>query len=371
MPSPWCAGSTAMFVRYHGCLHLVKYETSIAHGLRVAILSVPTIDFPRRATRVFPPWRISHATPRSLAKPDQCPAPNRSVRSSEAFTRTATMPATSSGVATSMRMRGVRARASITGETSWRICRHQARRGSGFLLRAPPADPSFFQPRSHEVSLRLTRLLLFCFIPGVASVASAQLPLAPTAKSGHSVTPVFEGWYRNPDGTFSLSFGYYNRNASEVIEIPTGADNFIAPGDSNQGQPTRFEARRHWGVFAVKVPANFGTTNKVTWTLKMRGETLAIPGSLHVDWEIDALAGEAGTGNTPPVIKLSAAGPEARGPGGAMSAPIPATVGQPVTITIWATDDGRGDGSVAGGRSEERRVGTESRCGRLLEDEVE
>jgi hypothetical protein len=180
------------------------------------------------------------------------------------------------------------------------------------------------------------------------ATAAAQLPLAPIAKSGQSVTPVYEGWYRNGDGTFSLSFGYYNRNATEVIEIPIGADNFLSPGDSGQGQPTRFEARRHWGVFAVKVPANFGD-RKVTWTLRRRGETFAIPGSLHPDWEIDALAGEAGTGNTPPVMKLSSGGPEARGPGGAMSAPLSATVGQPLTITVWATDDGLGEGSVAGG----------------------
>ena len=185
------------------------------------------------------------------------------------------------------------------------------------------------------------------------TVAAAQLPLAPLAKSGQTATPVYEGWYRNGDGTFSLSFGYYNRNVAEVIEIPIGPDNFVAPGDSNQGQPTRFEARRHWGVFAVKVPANFGD-KKVTWTIRMRGETFAIPGSLHPDWEIDALVGEAGTGNTPPVVKLpglpvSSGGAEARGPGGAMAGPLTASVGQPLTITIWATDDGRGEGSVAGG----------------------
>jgi hypothetical protein len=218
-------------------------------------------------------------------------------------------------------------------------------------LRASAAEPSFFQPRSHGVPVRLTRLLLLCLITGFAPVASAQLPLAPAAKSGQSVTPVFEGWYRNPDGTFSISFGYYNRNASEVIEIPTGADNFITPGDSNQAQPTRFEARRHWGVFAVKVPANFGTSQKVTWTLRMNGETFAIPASLHPDWEIDALAGEAGTGNTPPVIKLSPDGPNAQGPGGATGGPFQASVGQPLDLTIWATDDGRGAGSVAGARA--------------------
>jgi hypothetical protein len=182
---------------------------------------------------------------------------------------------------------------------------------------------------------------------GVSGTASAQLPLAPIAKSGQSVTPVYEGWYRNPDGSFSISFGYYNRNAAEVIEIPVGPDNFVAPGDTNQGQPTRFEARRHWGVFAVTVPASFGTTKKLTWTLRWRGETMAIPASLHPDWEIDALAGEAGSGNTPPVLKLSSGGPTAQGPGGAMGGPLNATVGQPLSITIWATDDGKTSGSVA------------------------
>lgn len=187
------------------------------------------------------------------------------------------------------------------------------------------------------------------------AVSPAQLPLAPIARSGQTVTPVYEGWYRNPDGSFSLSFGYYNRNSDEVIEIPVGADNFVAPGDSNRGQPTRFEARRHWGVFAVRIPADFGQ-QKLTWTLRVKGETFAIPGSLHADWEIDALAGEAGTGNTPPTLTLSGSpgssgGVVARGPGGARHGPVSATVGEPLTLTIWATDDGRGASSVAGSRA--------------------
>jgi hypothetical protein len=195
--------------------------------------------------------------------------------------------------------------------------------------------------------LRLLQIVSVGLITSAPVLVAAQLPLAPIAKSGQSVTPVYEGWYRNADGSFSISFGYYNRNTEEVIEIPIGADNFVAPGDANQGQPTRFEARRHWGVFAVKVPANFGKTNKVTWTIKWRGETFAIPASLHPDWEIDALAGEAGSGNTPPVLKLSSGGPVAQGPAGAMTEPLNASVGQPLTITIWATDDGKSSGSVA------------------------
>ena len=92
-----------------------------------------------------------------------------------------------------------------------------------------------------------------------ASLATAQQPLAPVSTSGRSVSPVFEGWYKNPDGTFSISFGYFNRNSVETPEIPTGASNFLVPGDTNQGQPTHFEPRRHWGVFAVRVPADFGS----------------------------------------------------------------------------------------------------------------
>src|SRR6185295_6923193 len=46
-----------------------------------------------------------------------------------------------------------------------------------------------------------------------ASPTHAQLPLAVPKSSGQTVTPAFEGWYRNSDGTFSISFGYYNRNA--------------------------------------------------------------------------------------------------------------------------------------------------------------
>lgn len=194
--------------------------------------------------------------------------------------------------------------------------------------------------------MRLRVLAVPFLLMLVPPTSAAQLPLAPLAKSGQAVTPVYEGWYRNPDGSFSLSFGYYNRNASEVIEIPVGADNFVAPGDSNQGQPARFEARRHWGVFAIKVPADWGS-KKVTWTIRMRGETFAIPGSLHPDWEIDALAGEAGSGNTPPMLKLSSGGPVAQGPAGAVAPPLQASAGQPLTLTIWASDDGRESGSVA------------------------
>src|SRR5688500_7011440 len=103
-------------------------------------------------------------------------------------------------------------------------------------------------------------------LAGLAIPAASQELLTPIRAAGQTVTPVFEGWYRNPDGTYSISFGYFNRNASEVLQIPIGPNNSIAPGDANQGQPTSFQPRRHWGVFAVTVPADFGE-KKVVWTL--------------------------------------------------------------------------------------------------------
>ena len=109
------------------------------------------------------------------------------------------------------------------------------------------------RPRHLVVSAALMALAAAVALP-----VRAQLPFAAAKSSGQTVTPAFEGWYRNPDGTFSLSFGYFNRNAEEVVDIPIGPNNFIEPGDQNQGQPTEFQPRRHWGVFAVKVPADFG-----------------------------------------------------------------------------------------------------------------
>ena len=190
-----------------------------------------------------------------------------------------------------------------------------------------------------------SRVLVLIGLGAIAAGAQlplrAQLPLAAPKATGQTVTPAYEGWYPNPDGTFSLSFGYLNRNAQEVVVIPIGADNFMAPGAQNQGQPTEFQPRRHWGVFAVKVPANFGK-GEVVWTLRHRGETFAIPGTLHPNWQIDALQGEAGSGNTPPMVKFGEAAPEARGPLGSTAGPLTATVGEPLALTVWTSDDGRG-----------------------------
>ncbi len=199
----------------------------------------------------------------------------------------------------------------------------------------------------------LTGLPIAAVCGALAAVppATAQVPLGIRTASGLSVTPVYEGWYDNPDGTFSLSFGYYNRNFEEIVDLPHGAANRMEPAAFDGAQPTRFHPRRHWGVFTVTVPADFGD-QAVVWTIDFRGERYAIPARLHLDWQIDALDGEAETGNTPPVLAFAEDGPKRAGPGGPWAGPVEGVVGAPVPLTVWAWDDGRPRGSIArGGRT--------------------
>ena len=160
---------------------------------------------------------------------------------------------------------------------------------------------------------------------------------------GQSVSPVYEGWYRLPDGSIAASFGYFNRNHVEEVRIPVGPDNRIAPGAADQGQPTHFFPRRHIGVFVIAIPA--GTEGDVTWTLTSRGETLEIPVNLDSEYLIEPHRAAAGPspGNTPPVLRLDPEGAGAEGPRGKVWERT-ATAGAPLALDVRVTDDGLGSG---------------------------
>jgi hypothetical protein len=191
----------------------------------------------------------------------------------------------------------------------------------------------------------MRRGLFAVIILNLAMAADRPMPVAAQDPplphdNGQSVTPSFEGWYRNPDGTYSLSFGYMNRNYKEEPDIPIGVNNKFAPGQEDRGQPTHFMPRRQFGVFAVNVPKEFANdkNNALTWTITVHGETIAIPGHLRPEWEIDALK-EATSGNTPPVIRFDPNGPTGQGPLG-VSTSMKVGLAAPVTLTVYATDDG-------------------------------
>ncbi len=83
----------------------------------------------------------------------------------------------------------------------------------------------------------------------VTAEGVAQLPLDPRHDTGQSITPAYEGWYKNADGSFTLLVGYYNRNSKQTLDIPVGPDNRVEPGGPDRGQPTHFLLQRQWGVF--------------------------------------------------------------------------------------------------------------------------
>src|SRR2546428_7633691 len=96
---------------------------------------------------------------------------------------------------------------------------------------------------------------------------------------GQNVVPVFEGWVPNPDGTFSLIFGFWNRNWEETVFIPIGPDNRIEPGGPDRGQPTVFTPRRGKNLFEIVVPKDFGK-QEIVWTINSRGKTEKAFGAL-------------------------------------------------------------------------------------------
>jgi hypothetical protein len=131
-------------------------------------------------------------------------------------------------------------------------------------------------------------LILTGEIAGAQPQLPVQLPTEITAirhNSGQPVIPYFEGWIRNPDGTFDLVFGYFNRNFVQEFAIPAGADNRVEPFGPDGGQPTYFLPRRQRYVFRVKVPADFGK-KELVWSITSNGRTERAFGNLMGPQEI-------------------------------------------------------------------------------------
>jgi hypothetical protein len=198
----------------------------------------------------------------------------------------------------------------------------------------------------------LAALAVAVTVGGWVVVGTAQqLPLQPTKERGASVTAAYEGWYPNPDGTFTLLIGYFNRNRVEVLDIPVGPNNRIEPGGPDFGQPTHFLPRRQWGVFTIVVPKDFGT-KKLIWTLTANGETTQIPLTLHLNYQVEPFK-DLAMGNTPPVLRFQEGGPEFTGPPRGIAATLSGVVGQPVSFPLWVSDKpgieeggGRGRGNA-------------------------
>jgi hypothetical protein len=191
-------------------------------------------------------------------------------------------------------------------------------------------------------------LLLVMSVAGGTLVRAGQqgvgqtpspLPLTPSIRErGSSVTPAFEGWYYDKDGTVRVMVGYFNRNTKQEFDIPPGPANRVEPGDPDQGQPTHFMTGRQWGVFTIKLPKDFGT-KKLTWTIVANGFTNTITLHTQADYVVEPFE-DAANKNTPPKLKFKADGPLFIGPPTVIAEKYTATVGTPLALTVWASDEG-------------------------------
>lgn len=193
--------------------------------------------------------------------------------------------------------------------------------------------------------------------PAIACIVALSLPILGWAQSpprtsggtsGHSVMPVFEGWYRNQDGTFTLQFGYFSRSSEEVANIPMGPDNFLEPSAYDGRQPTRFLPQpqdrgagrgiRYWGVFTVTVPADFDE-QEVVWTLRSGGQSVSVPGHIRSRlYELDSHAAAERDG--PPVLRFASSGPAGEGPSGVELRGLHARVGARRELSVQVDASG-------------------------------
>ncbi len=163
--------------------------------------------------------------------------------------------------------------------------------------------------------------------------------------SGRPIVPVFEGWFQNEDGTYTLSFGYASFNLEEALHIPRGPDNFVEPREYDGGQPTYFKEihpsiRRPWNSFLITVPADIGE-QRVVWTLRNHGETYSTPGhvtsaSYIIENPIAPARYLQGTASGhAPSMRFDPAAPWVQGLSGTRAGPLAARVGEPLEISVW------------------------------------
>ena len=184
-----------------------------------------------------------------------------------------------------------------------------------------------------------TRGFLICLSAFLVCRAEAQTKYA----RGQDVSPTFNGWKMNADRSYTLYFGYFNRNSEEEVDIPIGPDNRFDLDNIDQDQPTHFYPSPRWWVFGVVVPKDWPKDKRVVWTLTNRGYTNQAKGWLQPEWEVDQgiisknsprdsmlmtlTAGDIDFENVAPSVKGSAA--------------QSIKLGDPLTLTVTATDDGR------------------------------
>ncbi len=180
--------------------------------------------------------------------------------------------------------------------------------------------------------------LLLC-VAGALAMPSLNHAQAPARDK--NIAPVYEGFWRNDDGSFDLLFGYYNRNWEKQFDVPVGPDNNMEPGGPDLGQPTHFFPRRSQFVFKVRVPADF-SSKEIVWSLTSNGVNEKAYATLRPAYAVDetvmmANFGAGGQTGFHPGM-LGNVRPEVMVEG---QTTLTVSAGEPVTLSAIATDDGK------------------------------
>jgi hypothetical protein len=176
------------------------------------------------------------------------------------------------------------------------------------------------------------------------AMASAQQPYEYTKhtyKSGQHTEVAYEGWEPNDDGTITLTFGYFNHNWEEELDIPVGEKNFFSPGQADLGQPTHFLPRRNRFTFDVIVPGDFGDQELVWEVTSPNGVTRQAFATLRPDYKVNNVTimsetGSLGAGSSDAIIRANV--PPASELIGDNIRTV--RVGEPMTFETRVSDDG-------------------------------
>src|SRR5262245_9877853 len=175
---------------------------------------------------------------------------------------------------------------------------------------------------------------------------------------GQDVSPTFQGWKMNADGTYTLYFGYFNRNSEEEVDIPIGPDNKFDGENIDQGQPTHFYPSPRWWVFSVVVPKDWPKDKRLVWTLTNRGHMNQAKAWLEPEWEVDQGIISKNSPRDAMLMTIGLGDVDFDNVAAKMNGTSAQTVklGEPFTVTVTATDDGRPKPISAPGRQQGVRI---------------
>ena len=145
-----------------------------------------------------------------------------------------------------------------------------------------------------------------------AQTPKTALPLDPPRERGASITPAYEGWYTNADGSFSLLLGYYNRNTQGDARHPGRAEQPRRAGRARSGAADAFRDRPAVGRVRDQGAEGFRHQGAHVDDRRQRRRTVD-SADLNKGYPITPFK-ELGMGNQPPVLAFSEGGAKFTGP---------------------------------------------------------